>query len=122
MNENNNVNIFPLRITNNFNKDNHINLLLITEENKKESTGILFYDKKKSWRDFFKEQLKTHSQQGLYLKGLRLREGYTQEALGALIQVSQNNISAMEHGTRAIGKEIAQRLATVFHVKYQRFL
>ena len=58
----------------------------------------------------------------LGLKGLRLREGYTQAELGTLVKVSQNNISAMEHGYRSIGKEIAKRLAQVFGVKYQRFL
>ena len=63
----------------------------------------------------------THSKQGLYLKGLRMREGYMQKKLGELIRVSQNNISAMEHGTRPIGEDIAQRFANVFKVKYQRF-
>lgn len=78
--------------------------------------------KKGSWRDLFSEELESHSEQGLYLKGLRLREGYTQAQLGALIEVSPNNISAMEKGRRLIGKAIAQRLAQVFKVNYQRFL
>jgi len=75
-----------------------------------------------SWDNVFNDLLEIHSEQGLYLKGLRMREGYTQKKLGELIGVSQNNISAMEHGTRSIGKDIAQRFATVFKVKYQRFL
>lgn len=75
-----------------------------------------------SWDNAFKELLETHSKQGLYLKGLRLREGFTQKHLGELIGVSQNNISAMEHGTRSIGKDMAQRLGAIFKVKYQRFL
>lgn len=79
-------------------------------------------NKSNSWRDLFQKPLQTHSQQGFYLKGLRLREGYTQAQLGELIGVSQNNISAMEHGKRLIGKEIAHRLAKVFKVNYQRFL
>lgn len=77
---------------------------------------------KKNWRDLFKKDLESHNEQGLYLKGLRLREGYTQKQLGDLIGVSQNNISAMEHGRRSIGKVIAQRLAYVFDVNYQNFL
>lgn len=77
---------------------------------------------KSNWRDLFEDPLQAHTEQGLYLKGLRLREGYTQLQLGKLIGVSQNNISAMEHGKRAIGKEMAHRLAHVFNVNYQRFL
>lgn len=79
-------------------------------------------EKKRRWRDFFKDELKAHSEQGLYLKGLRLREGYTQEGLGQLIGVTQNNISAMESGRRSIGKDLAQRFARVFGVRYQKFL
>lgn len=78
--------------------------------------------KKGSWRDLFSKELESHSEQGLYLKGLRLREGYTQSVLGAMIGVSPNNISAMERGRRQIGKALAHRLAQVFKVNYQRFL
>lgn len=75
-----------------------------------------------NWRDLFKKELESYSEQGLYLKGLRLREGYTQEQLGNLIGVSQNNISAMEHGKRSIGKNIAKRLADLFKTDYKMFL
>lgn len=78
--------------------------------------------KKKNWRDFFEKELTIHSEQGLYLRGLRLREDYTQAKLGQLIGTSPNNISAMEHGRRPIGKEIAQRLAKVFKTDYRMFL
>jgi DNA-binding XRE family transcriptional regulator len=80
------------------------------------------HKKKREWRTLFERELDSHSEQGLYLKGLRLREGYTQAQLGELVGVSQNNISAMEHGKRSIGKEIALRLAQVFKVNYQFFL
>lgn len=66
------------------------------------------------WQNIFKQELKTHSKQGLYLKGLRLRDGYSQKELGELINVSQSNVSAMEHGIRVIGKNIAKRLEKVF--------
>jgi len=33
--------------------------------------------KKKTWREFFEKELEMHGEQGFYLKGLRLREGYT---------------------------------------------
>ena len=79
-------------------------------------------DTKRGWKKNFEKDLEIHSEQGLYLKGLRLREGYTQAQLGGLIGVSPNNISAMERGRRHIGKDIAQRLSRLFKVKYQRFL
>ena len=67
--------------------------------------------KKKNWRDIFKSELEIHVEQGLYLKGLRLREGYTQANLGDLIGISPNNISAMEHGRRPIGKDVRSALS-----------
>src|SRR4051794_34801321 len=86
------------------------------------SENILSKKTGQGWRSLFKEELETHSEQGLYLKGLRLREGYTQAEVGALIGVSPNNVSAMERGHRKIGKDIAHRLSKIFHVKYQMFL
>ncbi len=96
-------------------KTHHIESENVTEM---KSTRV----KKKGWRDYFEEELKTHGEQGLYLQGLRLREGYTQAQLGQLIGVTQNNISAMENGRRSIGKGLALRLGQVFGVRYQRFL
>lgn len=78
--------------------------------------------KRQGWRALFNEELESHSEQGLYLKGLRLRDGFTQAELGSLIGISPNNISAMERGRRSIGKRIAQRLSQVFKVHYNRFL
>src|SRR5262245_40585688 len=78
--------------------------------------------KKKDWRDHFKKEIKAHGEQGFYLKGLRLREGYTQVKLGQLIDTAPNNISAMENGHRSIGKDIAHRLAKVFNTDYRNFL
>ena len=56
------------------------------------------------------------------LAGLRYREDLTQKQLGELIDVSPKNISAMEHGRRPIGKNIAKRLAKVFKTDYRNFL
>jgi DNA-binding XRE family transcriptional regulator len=74
------------------------------------------------WRDLFKEEIEERTEQGIILRGLRGRDGYTQAQLGKLIGVSRNNISLMEHGRRPIGKKVAQRLAVIFKVSYQRFL
>lgn len=79
-------------------------------------------NKKNNWRDLFSEELENYGEQGLYLKGLRLREGYTQARLGELIGISPNNISAMEHGRRPISKTVAKLLGEIFEVNYQRFL
>ncbi len=59
---------------------------------------------------------------GVYLRGIRLREDLTQDALAGLTGISRSNISAMEHGKRAIGKETAKKLAAVLKCDYRRFL
>ncbi len=38
------------------------------------------------------------------------------------LNVSQTNLSAMENGRRAIGKELAKRIAILFEVDYRVFL
>jgi DNA-binding XRE family transcriptional regulator len=59
---------------------------------------------------------------GVYLRGIRLREDLTQEGLAKLTGIPRNNISAMEHGKRPIGKEMAKKLAAALHCDYRRFL
>jgi len=59
---------------------------------------------------------------GVYLRGIRLREGMTQDELANLTGISRSNISAMEHGKRPIGKETAKKLAAVLRCDYRRFL
>ncbi|MBI5657351.1 MAG: helix-turn-helix transcriptional regulator [Geobacter sp.] len=59
---------------------------------------------------------------GVYLRGIRLREGLTQDVLAELTGISWSNISAMEHGKRPIGKETAKKLATALNCDYRRFL
>lgn len=56
------------------------------------------------------------------LRGLRYREGLTQTALGEMLGIAQTNISQMELGKRSIGKNIAKRLANLFHTNYKIFL
>jgi len=59
---------------------------------------------------------------GVYLRGIRLREDLTQEALAELTGISRSNICAMEHGKRPIGKETAKKLAAALNCDYRRFL
>ena len=60
--------------------------------------------------------------QGSAIRGLRLREGLTQEQLGHLLGVKRNNLSEMENGKRPIGKNMAKRLAQVLKTDYKVFL
>lgn len=60
--------------------------------------------------------------QGSAMRGLRLREGLTQEQLARLLGVKRNNLSDMENGKRPIGKNMAKRLAQVLKTDYKLFL
>lgn len=59
---------------------------------------------------------------GSAIKGLRYREGLTQEQLAQKINVKRHHISEMENGKRSIGKDMAKRLAKVLHTDYKVFL
>ncbi|MEZ4754436.1 MAG: helix-turn-helix transcriptional regulator [Bdellovibrionota bacterium] len=56
------------------------------------------------------------------LRGLRYRENLTQVEFAKTIGITQANLSAMENGKRAIGREIASRLESIFSVNYRLFL
>lgn len=74
------------------------------------------------WKIAFKETFEKISVAVVSLKGMRNREGWTQEQLGEKIGVSQANLSKMECGKRPIGKAIAHRLAEIFDTDYRIFL
>jgi DNA-binding XRE family transcriptional regulator len=59
---------------------------------------------------------------GSAIRGLRLREGLTQEQLAHLLGVKRNNLSEMENGKRPIGKNMAKRLAKILKTNYKVFL
>lgn len=65
---------------------------------------------------------KKFTKPGILLKGLRGREGLTQEQFAQKIHVTQANLSNMERGKRPIGKKIAKRIEKVFKVNYHYFL
>ncbi len=60
--------------------------------------------------------------QGSAIRGLRLREGLTQEHLAHLLGIKRTNLSEMENGKRPIGKNMAKRLAQVLKTNYKIFL
>lgn len=76
------------------------------------------------WREVFKEDLQKRGDTGVYLRGIRLREGLTQKQLAKKLGhgVSQHHISEMENGKRSISKEMAKRLGEILHADYRVFL
>lgn len=76
------------------------------------------------WRRLFKKEISKQTEQGLYLQGLRHREGLTQKQLAEKLGegVSQHHISEMENGKRSISPKMAKRLAKVLGTDYRMFL
>lgn len=75
-----------------------------------------------SYDEAMKILLGDESQGAVMLRGLRNREGITQNELGRILGTDQTNISKMELGKRPIGKMIAKRLAKLFKTDYRLFL
>jgi plasmid maintenance system antidote protein VapI len=59
---------------------------------------------------------------GKVLRGARGLAGMTQGQLAEKVGVHKTNISEMERDKRAIGKDMARRLAQVFGLNYKVFL
>tara|TARA_R110000868_G_scaffold26260_1_gene101389 strand:- start:326 stop:682 length:357 start_codon:yes stop_codon:yes gene_type:complete len=72
--------------------------------------------------DLFSDLIDDSSEPGVLLKGLRYREDLTQVELAKQLNISQANLSAMEHGRRTIGKELAKRISDIFSLDYRLFL
>lgn len=72
--------------------------------------------------DVFGDLINEYGESGLLLKGLRHREGLSQIELAKILNISQTNLSAMENSRRAIGKELAKRIAEQFDIDYRHFL
>lgn len=72
--------------------------------------------------DLFSNMTQKSGEPGVLLKGLRYREGLSQIEFAKKLNISQTNLSAMENGKRAIGKELAKRIAEFFKLDYRIFL
>lgn len=70
----------------------------------------------------FGELIHEYGEPAVLLKGLRTREGLSQVEFAEILGITQQNLSAMENGRRAIGKEMAKRIAEEFDVDYRYFL
>src|SRR5437870_2433541 len=62
-----------------------------------------------------------YSRGGACLQGARLKEGLSQETLAEKLNISQANLSKMEHGKRSIGKKMAMRLSKMLNIDYRVF-
>lgn len=58
-----------------------------------------------------------YTKTGALLKAVRLREGLNQKDFAELINVTQGDLSKMEHGKRPVGKIIVERIAKKFKSK-----
>ena len=74
------------------------------------------------WREVLKDHIEKYTEAGILLRANRNKMGLSQQEFGDLIGVSQNHISEMENGRRAIGKAMAKRFAKVFKTDYRYFL
>jgi DNA-binding XRE family transcriptional regulator len=79
-------------------------------------------DRPMSIEEFIRDSFGDLPQWAVMLRGLRNREGLTQAAIGNLLGIPQGNISQMERGKRPIGKQLAKKLAELFHTDYRLFL
>ena len=73
-------------------------------------------------KQVFGDLIKEHGEPAVLLKSLRIKESMTQTEFADAIGITQANLSAMENGRRAIGKDIAKRIAEKFGVDYRIFL
>ncbi len=59
---------------------------------------------------------------GMLIRGLRGKNGMTQEALAEKLGIAQTRVSELESGKRSISLAMAKRLASVFSVTHKMFL
>ena len=77
-----------------------------------------------NWRNVAKDVIAKHGEPGMALRGLRYREGLTQEELARKLGrgTSRHHISEMEYGRRDIDESTAKKLAKILHTNYRIFL
>ena len=75
-----------------------------------------------SIEDLFGHLTQETGEPAVLLRGVRHKEGLTQREFSKQLNISQTNLSAMENGRRAIGKELAKRIAAISGLDYRIFL
>ena len=56
------------------------------------------------------------SKPGVFIKELRIKEGYSQKELASLLNVAQNTVSQYENGIREPDNETLVKLSEIFNV------
>ena len=72
-----------------------------------------------AWETLAKERIEKYKKSGLVLRGMRYREDLSQKKLAEKSGVTQNEISNIENGKRAVGKKIAEKLARALNFDYR---
>lgn len=75
-----------------------------------------------AWEDLAKNRLAKYKKAGLVLRGIRYRENLSQKQLAEMSGVSQNEISKIENGKRAVGQRVGKRLAKALKINYKLLL
>jgi DNA-binding XRE family transcriptional regulator len=74
------------------------------------------------WEELAKTRIAKYKKSGLALRGARYREGLSQKELAKRTGISQENISKMENGQRAIGEKVAKKLAKALRINQQHLI
>jgi len=72
-----------------------------------------------AWEILAKERIEKYTKAGLVLRGMRYRENMSHKELDKKSKVSQNEISKIENGKRAVGEKVAKRLAAALKIDYR---
>jgi DNA-binding XRE family transcriptional regulator len=59
---------------------------------------------------------------GATIRGFRVRDDLTQKDLAKKLNIHQVHVSQIENGKRVVGKNLAKKLAKLFHTDYRLFL
>ncbi len=71
------------------------------------------------WENLAKDRIAKYKKSGLALRGARYREGISQKELATHTGISQENISRMETGKRAISERVAKKLAKILRIDFE---
>ena len=111
------VQISPFKQSFNFDRSKKSKLLAMLQTlQSHDETDMVPYD------EIFKNIDKKYSKVGATIRGCRVRDGLTQKELACKLKIHQVHISQIEHGKRAIGKQLAHKIAKVFNTDYRLFL
>ena len=81
----------------------------------------------KPWRQTFKDTIEKRTEQGMALRGFRLREGFSQTSFKEALQkhglyITVSEVSRLETGKKKISAEQAAIFAVVLNADYKYFI